>query len=163
MSEPSGLSRRRFLGAAATFAAGTTGLFPFSRRLEAMTDAAAGVAQQTGSGKTAIRPFHVSFSDEELSDLRRRVKATRWPSRELVNDASQGVQLATVQKLAQYWATDYDWRKCEARLNAVPNFMTEIDGVDIHFLHVRSKHENARSEEHTSELQSLRHLVCRLL
>jgi pimeloyl-ACP methyl ester carboxylesterase len=93
--------------------------------------------------KSAIRPFHVNFPEAELAELRRRIKATKWPERETVADASQGVQLATVQQLARYWATEYDWRKCEARLNALPNFITEIDGLDIHFIHVRSKHENA--------------------
>jgi pimeloyl-ACP methyl ester carboxylesterase len=93
--------------------------------------------------KTAIRPFHVNVPEAELTELRRRINATRWPERETVTDASQGVQLATIQKLARYWATDYDWRKVEAKLNALPQFMTEIDGLDIHFIHVRSKHENA--------------------
>ncbi len=97
------------------------------------------VARQTGIGTGDIRPFHVSVPEAELADLRRRIKATRWPERETVSDDSQGVQLATMQKLARYWATDYDWRKCEARLNAVPQFITEIDGLDIHFIHVRSK------------------------
>jgi len=91
----------------------------------------------------SIRPFRVSIPEAELADLRRRIKATRWPERETVNDATQGVQLATMEQLAKYWATDYDWRKCEEKLNAVPNFITEIDGLDIHFIHVRSKHENA--------------------
>lgn len=91
----------------------------------------------------AIRPFHFAASDEQLADLRRRVAATKWPKREGVPDASQGVQLATIQKLAQYWATDYDWRKVEDRLNALPQFTTEIDGLDIHFIHVRSKNPNA--------------------
>jgi len=95
------------------------------------------------AGKNAIRPFRVSFPEAELTDLRRRIKATKWPERETVADASQGVQLATTQALARYWATSYDWRKCEAKLNAVPNFITEIDRLDIHFIHVRSKHENA--------------------
>jgi len=90
-----------------------------------------------------IRPFEVNIPEADLTDLRRRIKATRWPEKETVTDASQGVQLATVQKLAQYWATDYDWRKCEAKLKALPHFITEIDGLDIHFIHVRSKHENA--------------------
>jgi pimeloyl-ACP methyl ester carboxylesterase len=85
----------------------------------------------------------VNTPDDALSDLRQRIEATRWPEKEPVADASQGVQLATMQKLAKYWATDYNWRKCEARLNAVPNFITEIDGLDIHFIHVRSKHPNA--------------------
>jgi pimeloyl-ACP methyl ester carboxylesterase len=93
--------------------------------------------------KTAIRPFHVNVPETDLTELRRRVKATIWPERETVSDATQGVQLATVQALAQYWATDYEWRKVEARLNALPNFITEIDGLDIHFVHARSKHENA--------------------
>ena len=91
----------------------------------------------------AIRPFNLNVPEEELTELRRRISATRWPERETVTDASQGVQLATMEKLASYWATDYDWRKCEAKLNAVPQFITEIDGLDIHFIHVRSQHENA--------------------
>jgi pimeloyl-ACP methyl ester carboxylesterase len=91
----------------------------------------------------AIREFHVNVPESELTELRRRIKATNWPERETVADASQGVQLATIQALGRYWATDYDWRKIEARLNALPNFITEIDGLDIHFIHVRSKHENA--------------------
>jgi pimeloyl-ACP methyl ester carboxylesterase len=99
--------------------------------------------QQTGSDKTAIRPFHVNVPEAELDELRTRIQATKWPERETVTDASQGVQLATIQELARYWAIDYDWRKCEAKLNALPQFMTEIDGLDIHFIHVRSKHENA--------------------
>jgi pimeloyl-ACP methyl ester carboxylesterase len=90
-----------------------------------------------------IRPFHVKVLEEQLVDLRRRVAATKWPERELVSDATQGVQLATMQKLAHYWATDYDWRKVEARLNALPQFVTTIDGLDIHFIHVRSKNPNA--------------------
>jgi len=93
--------------------------------------------------KTAIRPFHVDVPEEELTELRRRINATRWPDRETVADQTQGVQLATVQALARYWATKYDWRKCQARLNALPQFITEIDGLDIHFIHVRSKHNNA--------------------
>jgi pimeloyl-ACP methyl ester carboxylesterase len=101
------------------------------------------VAEQTGGDKTAIRPFQVNVPEAELTELRRRITATRWPERETVPDQSQGVQLETMQKLARYWATEYDWRKAEARLNALPNFMTEIDGLDIHFIHVRSKHENA--------------------
>jgi len=93
--------------------------------------------------KDAIRPFRVNVPESEMTDLRKRINATRWPERETVTDASQGVQLATMQRLARYWATEYDWRKVEAKLNAQPNFMTEIDGLDIHFIHVRSKHENA--------------------
>src|SRR4051812_17695115 len=103
----------------------------------------AAVTQQTGPDQAAIRPFQVNVPDAELTDLRQRINATRWPERETVTDASQGVPLATMQKLAYYWATEYDWRKVEARLNALPNFITEIDGLDIHFIHVRSKHENA--------------------
>jgi pimeloyl-ACP methyl ester carboxylesterase len=98
---------------------------------------------QEDSMTDTIRPFHVDVPEAALTELRRRVTATQWPERETVSDASQGVQLATMQALARYWATEYDWRACEARLNAVPNFITEIDGLDIHFIHVRSKHENA--------------------
>jgi pimeloyl-ACP methyl ester carboxylesterase len=98
---------------------------------------------KTEDGADAIRPFRFHFPDEALADLKRRIAATRWPERELVKDQSQGVQLATVQKLARYWESEYDWRKCEAKLNALPQFITHIDGVDIHFIHVRSKHPNA--------------------
>src|SRR5918999_1359071 len=91
----------------------------------------------------AVRPFRVDVPEEDLDDLRRRIAAARWPSKELVEDRSQGVQLATIQELTRYWTTDYDWRKAEAKLNALPQFKTEIDGVDIHLIHVRSKHENA--------------------
>jgi hypothetical protein len=92
---------------------------------------------------TLFRPFRDTVPESELAELRRRINATKWPERETVTDASQGVQLATIQALAHYWATEYDWRKCEARLMALPNFITEIDGLDIHFIHVRSKHDNA--------------------
>ena len=92
---------------------------------------------------TSIRPFQVGFPEAELAELRRRVNATRWPERETVTDDSQGVRLAMMQDLAAYWGTDYDWRKCEGNLNALPNFTTEIDGLDIHFIHVKSRHENA--------------------
>ncbi len=95
------------------------------------------------SSEGEIRPFHVDMPDEAIADLRRRIAATRWPTRELVADRSQGVQLATIQELARYWATDYDWRACEATLNALPQFTTQIDGQDIHFIHVTSRHENA--------------------
>src|SRR6478672_6579879 len=95
------------------------------------------------SEKNAIRPFRVNVPEAELTELRRRIEATRWPERETVTDASQGVQLATMQNLARHWAKDYDWRKCEAKLNALPQFMTEIDGLDIHFIHVRSQHQDA--------------------
>jgi pimeloyl-ACP methyl ester carboxylesterase len=101
------------------------------------------VAQPKGSDATAIRPFHVNVPEAQLTELRKRINATVWPEMETVPDASQGVQLATMQKLARYWETEYDWRKVEGRLNALPNFMTEIDGLDIHFIHVRSKHKNA--------------------
>src|SRR6202158_4449971 len=102
--------------------------------------AASGAAQDS----TAIRPFTVPIVPQAaLDDLRRRIAATRWPEKETVTDASQGVQLATMQKLASYWAKDYDWRKCEAKLKALPNFITTIDGLDIHFIHVRSKEKNA--------------------
>ena len=97
----------------------------------------------TKTEASAIRPFHVSFPEAELTELRRRVNATRWPERETVTDATQGVQLATVQKLADYWGKDYEWSKCEAKLKALPHFITEIDGLDFHFIHVRSKHEHA--------------------
>lgn len=92
---------------------------------------------------TGIRPFHIDIPDEQIDDLRRRIAATRWPTKELVPDRAQGVQLSTAQALAQYWSEEYDWRRCEARLNALPQFTTEIDGVEIHFIHVRSRHENA--------------------
>src|ERR687889_506993 len=100
------------------------------------------MAQQVGE-EVAVRDFHIDVPEEELDDLRQRILATRWPEKEPVADFSQGVPLATMQKLARYWATEYDWRKVEARLNALPNFITEIDGLDIHFIHVRSQHENA--------------------
>ena len=99
--------------------------------------------QPAASGYRSIRPFEINVPQGELSDLRRRIESTRWPTRELVKNRSQGVQLATMQELARHWATEYDWRRCEARLNSVPQFMTEIDGVEIHFIHVRSRHENA--------------------
>ena len=95
------------------------------------------------SSETEIRPFRVDMPDEAIADLRRRIAATRWPAKELVADRSQGVQLATIQELARYWAADYDWRACEARLNALPQFTTEIDGVDIYFIHVKSRHAGA--------------------
>ncbi|MCK1708952.1 MULTISPECIES: epoxide hydrolase family protein [unclassified Bradyrhizobium] len=96
-----------------------------------------------GAAGGAIRPFNINVPEEDLDDLRRRLAATRWPDREVVADQSQGVQLTTVQQLVRYWQTDYDWRKMEARLNALPQFVTEIDGVDIHFIHVKSRHDNA--------------------
>jgi pimeloyl-ACP methyl ester carboxylesterase len=132
MSETSSTpSRRNVLAASA--AAGAVSLFSAGPTI---------AASETNEG-TAIRPFSFHAPEGKLADLRRRINATLWPERETVTDASQGVQFATTQKLARYWATDYDWRKVEARINALPNFMTEIDGLDIHFIHVRSRHENA--------------------
>src|SRR3954463_13675356 len=124
-----------------------------SRRVVLATSAAASAVSLLAAGsaaaaaetdeRTAIRPFSFRASEADLSDLRQRINATKWPEGEQVADASQGVQLATMQKLARYWATEHDWREVEARLNALPNFITEIDGLDIHIIHVRSKHENA--------------------
>ncbi len=116
--------------------------------MDARSDVSTGGTQARGQatmagGADAIRPFRVHFPDEALADLKRRIAATRWPERETVTDQSQGVQLATIRKLARYWETEYDWRKCEAALNALPQFITNIDGVDIHFIHVRSKHQDA--------------------
>jgi pimeloyl-ACP methyl ester carboxylesterase len=102
-----------------------------------------GVTTEKSAVDTAIRPFTVEIPEADLEDLRGRIAATRWPTKELVPDRSQGVQLATLQALARYWTSEYDWRRCEARLNALPQFTTEIDGVEIHFIHVRSRHENA--------------------
>jgi pimeloyl-ACP methyl ester carboxylesterase len=99
--------------------------------------------RERAADRSAIRPFQVNVRDADLTELRRRIEATRWPERETVADDSQGVQLATIQKLARYWAREYDWRKVEARLNSFPQFIAEVDGLDIHFIHVRSKHENA--------------------
>jgi pimeloyl-ACP methyl ester carboxylesterase len=104
---------------------------------------ATGASAAPPSNNLGIRPFHVNVPEAELTELHRRVSATRWPERELVADISQGVQLATIQKLAHYWTTEHDWRKVEAKLNTLPQFMTVIDGLEIHFIHVRSKHENA--------------------
>jgi len=108
-----------------------------------MTPSASEQRSEQATDKTAIRPFHVNVPEADLTELRRRINATKWPERETVTDQSQGVQLATIQKLAHYWGTEYDWRRCETQLNALPNFITEIDGLDIHFIHVRSKHDNA--------------------
>jgi pimeloyl-ACP methyl ester carboxylesterase len=133
-------SRRRFLGvAAATVAAGSLSQLAFAETNKAITE----VAQPAGGDKTAIRPLRVHVPEAQLVDLRRRIKATRWPDRETVTDDSQGVPLAMIQELARHWSTDYGWRKVEAKLNALPNFVTEVDGLDVHFIHVRSKHENA--------------------
>jgi hypothetical protein len=95
------------------------------------------------TGDTALRPFTIEVPEADLEELRARIAATQWPEKETVADESQGVQLATTQKLARYWGTEYDWRECEARLNALPQFITEIDGLDIHFIHVRSQHDDA--------------------
>src|ERR1700749_4202356 len=101
------------------------------------------VTTEASAGAAAIRPFTVEIPEAEIEALRARVAATRWPHKELVDDWSQGVQLAMLQELARYWAADYDWRRCEAELNALPQFTTEIDGLGVHFIHVRSRHENA--------------------
>ena len=101
------------------------------------------VTTERSAGATTIRPFDVDIPQEALDDLRRRLAATRWPDKETVADQSQGAQLAGLQELVRYWGTAYDWRKAEAKLNALPQFVTEIDGLDIHFIHVRSRHENA--------------------
>ena len=132
------LDRRRFL--TATSVAGAIGLvggMSFGAKAEGLASAA------PASDPAAIRPFKIHVPDAALADLRHRILATRWPDRETVADTSQGLKLATMQKAARYWATDYDWRQVEARLNALPNFVTTIDGVDIHFIHVKSKHANA--------------------
>ena len=120
---------------------GSAGLFAF---ISTVIPLLADESTATSGGTSAeIRSFHYSAPESALIDLRKRILATRWPDRELVPDASQGVQLATMQKLAHYWATEYDWRKCEAKLNSLPQFVTNIDGVDIQFIHVRSKEKNA--------------------
>ena len=111
--------------------------------MDASASTPAAAADQAKAENGAIRPFDLEIPEEDLDDLRRRIAATRWPSKELVADRSQGVQLATMQELARYWTSDYDWRKCEAKLNALPQFTTEIDGVEIHFIHARSPHEDA--------------------
>jgi pimeloyl-ACP methyl ester carboxylesterase len=135
MDKMSGPNRRTIL--AATAAAGALSL------AAAAAPAAAAPPASAVDGENAIRPFRINVPEAEINELRRRINATRWPDRETVANESQGVQLATIQELARYWGTDYDWRKCEAKLNALPQLMTEIDGLDIHFIHVRSKHQNA--------------------
>jgi pimeloyl-ACP methyl ester carboxylesterase len=139
----SGPSRRSFIAASMT--AGALSFFPRDSFGFAVASAFSelSVHSREEEQNTAIRPFRISFPNADLADLRRRIVATRWPECETVSDATQGVQLATMQKLANYWATDYDWRKVEARLNALPQFVTKIDGLDIHFIHVRSKNANA--------------------
>jgi pimeloyl-ACP methyl ester carboxylesterase len=153
MKQPDDGSRRGFLktssmlGLAAAFGPATIGE-AFAGSILKTTEGTMnqGSATQRGSeqpaDKTAVRPFHSNFPETDLADLRRRINATKWPDRETVTDASQGVQLAATQKLARYWGTDYDWHKCQARLTALPQFMTNIDGLDIHFIHVRSKNPN---------------------
>jgi pimeloyl-ACP methyl ester carboxylesterase len=144
----SALGRRNVLAASA--AVGAASLLSTHRVVAAAAaDAAPHQPENQGDSPmgmvedNVIRPFRFNASDEALADLHRRIAATKWPSGELVTDASQGVQLATMRELARYWQTDYDWRKVEARLNALPQFTTEIDGLEIHFIHVRSSHENA--------------------
>jgi len=124
-------------------AAGALGLLLLATPTYAQTASTSAKEPRATAEDVSIRPFRFTATQAALDDLRRRVKATQWPERETVSDATQGVQLATMQKLAAYWATDYDWRKIEARMNALPQFMTTIDGLDIHFIHVRSKHPNA--------------------
>src|SRR5260370_1274777 len=114
-----------------------------TKKEDTMTQPSASQQVSEAADHNAIRPVRVNVPEAELTELRRRINATKWPERETVTDASQGVQLTTIQNLARYWGTDYDWRKIEAKLSALPNFITEIDGLDIHFIHVRSKHENA--------------------
>ena len=140
MSKIPDLDRRHFCGvAAAAVAAGPLGVPGLLKRITTMT----AVAEQP-RGAADILPFTVSFPDIELAELRRRVKATRWPERETVSDTTRAYELASLMlKLADYWANTHDWRKCEAKLNSYPNFITNIDGLDIHFIHVRSKHPNA--------------------
>ena len=151
MNPVSNIGRRRFL--AASTAAGAAGFALLAGRVEAQSATKAkpqapGSDQAPATPTTAtkdnsIRPFQIDVPEAALAELRRRLATTRWPTRELVEDRSQGVQLATLRELARYWAGEYDWRQCEAGLNALPQFLTKIDGVDIHFLHVRSRHENA--------------------
>ncbi|MFY0732495.1 epoxide hydrolase family protein [Pseudomonas sp. NFX15] len=139
-TRPQVTSRRRFIGLAATaVAAVSLNRLAFAQTNPSVTE----IVQSAGGDKSAIRPLRVHVPEPRLADLRRRINATVWPERETVTDASQGVQLATMQQLAHYWSTNYDWRKVETRLNALPQFVTDIDGLDIHFIHIRSKHKNA--------------------
>jgi pimeloyl-ACP methyl ester carboxylesterase len=135
-------SRRRFIGVAAA-AVATVSLSELALADTTQSTSITEITPATGEDGMAIRKLHVHVPEAQLADLRRRIKATRWPERETVTDASQGVQLATMQKLAHYWSTDYNWRKVEARLNALPQYVTQIDGLDIHFIHVRSKNKDA--------------------
>jgi pimeloyl-ACP methyl ester carboxylesterase len=139
MKDEPGIDRRHFCGAAAA----TVAISPLGFLIADRSTAMNAVAQPAGGGAPAIRPFRVNVAEAELQELRRRIKSTRLPEKEPVADHSQGVPRGTMEKLARYWATEYDWRKCEARFNAFPHFLTEIDGLDIHFVHARSRHENA--------------------
>src|ERR1700688_4957448 len=149
MKEPDGRSRRCFLkassmlGLGAAFMPPTIGEAFADSRIAGKEDTMTRTSATQATDKTTIRPFQVNVPEAEFAELRRRINATRWPDRETVTDESQGLPLATIRELARYWATGYDWRKIEAKLNALPQFITEIDGLDIHFIHVRSKHENA--------------------
>jgi pimeloyl-ACP methyl ester carboxylesterase len=153
VKQPDDRSRRRFLkastklGLAVALSSGTLGeafAGSKSKTMEKEGGMTQGSATQRGSEQAdAIRPFHMNFPEADLTDLRRRIHATRWPDKETVTDETQGVQFATMQQLARYWGTDYDWRKCQAKLNSVPQFITNIDGLDIHFIQVRSKEPNA--------------------
>ena len=156
MKQPEDRSRRCFLktssmlGLAVAFGPATIG-GAFADAKSKSTEKEGPMTESSGTKRageqttdnTAIQPFHRTFPASDITELRRRVNATRWPDRETVEDASQGVQLATTQNLARYWGTDYDWSKCQAKLDATPQFMTNIDGLDIHFIHVKSKHANA--------------------
>ncbi|HEY9605466.1 MAG TPA: epoxide hydrolase [Allocoleopsis sp.] len=148
MSKKINHQRRRFLGIAGMAIAATQlSRFGSANAQSSQAKPKETITTQPGTvqstNTTAIRPFHINVPQAALDDLRRRIAATRWPGKETVADQSQGVQFATIQKLARYWATDYDWRKVEAELKALPQFVTTIDGLDIHFIHIRSKHENA--------------------
>ncbi|WP_027820265.1 epoxide hydrolase family protein [Paraburkholderia bannensis] len=140
LKSPPLASRRRFVGAtAATIAAASLSRLAFAQSTQNFAD----ITTIGSGGGNALRQLHIHVPDSQLVDLRQRINATRWPERETVADASQGVQFATMQRLARYWATHYDWRKVEARLNALPQFVTTIDDLDIHFIHVRSQHPDA--------------------
>src|ERR1700690_593762 len=149
MKESDDRSRRGFLkassmlGLAVAFRPATIGQASADSRISGKDDTMTRSSATQAAGKTTIRPFQVNVPEAELTEMRRRINATRWPDRETVSDESQGVPLAMIQELAHYWGTDYDWRKVEAKLNALPQFITEIDGLDIHFIHVRSAHEDA--------------------
>jgi pimeloyl-ACP methyl ester carboxylesterase len=135
MTDQTSHSRRRFLGTAAMIVAAT--------ELSGVVPATAASGARKATNDTEVRPFRVDIAGRELADLRRRIRATRWPDRETVTDTSQGVPLALMQEVTRYWGTRYDWRRVEAKLNALPQFLTRLDGVDIHFVHVRSKHAGA--------------------